>query len=120
MIVRHTSQMHVEDRPHMRGGAGTVTVKDLLSPEEMFGHGRLFAENVVPPGASVGLHPHEGDTEWYYIVSGRGVYLHDDERHDVVAGDLTVVADGHRHGIENAGDEPLLFIALILYTGGDR
>ena len=120
MIVRHTSEMHIEDRHQMRGGTGTVTVKDLFSPEEMLGHGRLFAENVVPPGASVGLHPHEGDTEWCYIVSGQGTYLYNDERHDVAAGDLTVVGDGHRHGIENTGDEPLLFIALILFTGGDR
>lgn len=41
MIVRHTSEMHTEDRHEMRGGTGTVTVKDLLSPDEMLGHGRL-------------------------------------------------------------------------------
>ena len=107
MIVRHESDMHREDRQEMRGGTGTVIVKDLLAPEELSGHGRLFAENVVPPGASIGLHLHERETEWY------------DTRHEVGPGDLTVVHDGHRHGIENTGDEPLLFIALILFTGGD-
>ncbi len=93
--------MGTQYRPEMRGGTGTVTVKDVLSPEEMLGHGRLYAENIVPPGASVGLHAHEGDIEWYYIVSGQGTHLCNDERYDVVAGDLTAVDDGQRHGIEN-------------------
>ena len=63
MLFRHSPEMMTQHNEHMRGGQGTVTVKHLLKPDEMLGKGRLFAELTVPPGASVGLHRHEGDVE---------------------------------------------------------
>lgn len=116
MLFRHSSEMMTQHNEHMRGGQGTVTVKHLLKPDELLGKGRLFAELTVPPGASVGLHRHEGDTEAYYIVEGRGRYQNDDEVFEVAAGDLTVVDDHHSHGIENIGETPLRLIGLILFT----
>jgi mannose-6-phosphate isomerase-like protein (cupin superfamily) len=106
---------HIEN---MRDGKGIVTVKHILNPDEMLGKGRLFAVNTIPAGASIGLHPHEGDIEAYYIVQGSGIYYNNDEKYEVKAGDLTVVDDHNCHGIENTGNEPLVSIALILFTGG--
>ena len=116
MLYRRSSEMLTQHNEQMRGGKGTVTVKHLLKPDEMLGKGRLFAELTVPPGASVGLHRHEGDVEAYYILQGKGRYRNNDESYDVVAGDLTLVDDLNSHGIENTGDEPLRLIGLILFT----
>ena len=69
MLFRHSPEMMTQHNEHMRGGQGTVAVKHLLKPDEMLGKGRLFAELTVPPGASVGLHRHEGDVE---ALSGVG------------------------------------------------
>jgi mannose-6-phosphate isomerase-like protein (cupin superfamily) len=102
---------------NMRGGKGTVSIKHLLNPDEMLGKGRLFAQTTVPPGASIGLHRHEGDVEAYYVIEGSGVYYADDERFEIKVGDLTLVDDQHRHGVENTGETPLVMIALILFTG---
>lgn len=104
----------------MRGGDGSVRVTHILNPDEMFGKGRLFAENIVPPGASIGLHKHEGDSEAYFFLEGTGEYQDNEVSYAVRAGDLTVVADGDSHGIRNTGAEPLRFIALILFTGGEK
>lgn len=117
MLYRQSGDMNTQLIDRMRNGNGTVTVKHLLNPDEMLGKGRLFARNAVPPGASIGVHRHEGDSEAYYILSGRGRYTDDGRTFEVQAGDLAVVDDGHLHGIENIGDEPLEFIALILFTG---
>jgi mannose-6-phosphate isomerase-like protein (cupin superfamily) len=102
---------------HMRGGKGTVTSKQLLNPDELLGKGRLFAETTLPPGASIGLHRHEGDVEAYYILQGSGVYYNNEQVFDIKAGDLSLVDDHNAHSIENTGSIPMVFIALILFTG---
>ncbi len=117
MLLRTSGEMLTQKIEGMRGGKGTVAVKHLLNPDELLGKGRLFAENTVPPGASIGLHRHEGDIEAYYITQGSGIYYNDDERFAIKAGDLTFVDDHHQHSIENTGETPLVFIALILFTG---
>jgi len=117
MLFRTSDEMVTQQMEGMRGGKGTVSVKHLLNPDELLGKGRLFAENTVPPGASIGLHRHEGDVEAYYITQGSGIYCNDDERIAVKAGDLTLVDDHHQHSIENTGATPLVLIALILFTG---
>lgn len=117
MMLRHFDEMNKFQMENMRGGKGIVDVIHLLNPDEMQNKGRLFAENIVPPGASIGLHPHKGDTEAYYFLEGKGMYRNNDELFEVKAGDLTVVDDGDHHGVENIGEGPLRFIALILFTG---
>ena len=120
MLYRHHSDMTSQQNEHMRGGKGTVTIRHLLNPDEMLGKGRLFAETTVPPGASIGLHRHEGDVEAYYILQGCGLYHNNDQAFDVKPGDMTLVDDQNQHGIENTGDIPLVFIALILFTGDKK
>ena len=116
MILRHSDEMRTQGIEKMRDGKGVVTVKHLLGPEEMLGKGRLFALNTLPVGASIGLHRHTGDAEAYYFLEGSGRYLNNAEELAVAAGDLTFVADGDQHSIENTGTRPLVFIALILFT----
>lgn len=55
MIYRHSEEMVEQHIENMRGGKGIVTVKHLLNRNELLGKGRLFAENTVPVGASIGL-----------------------------------------------------------------
>lgn len=117
MLLRHYEDMNKFQMENMRGGIGTVEVVHLLNPDEMKDKGRLFAENIMPPGTSIGLHPHYGDTEAYYFLEGTGRYQDNDEFFDVKAGDIAVVDDGDMHGITNTGDGQLRFIALILFTG---
>ena len=92
-------------------------MKHLLKPEEMFGKGRLFAELTIPPGASIGLHRHDGNVEAYYFLEGKGRYVDNGDIYEVAAGDLTLVDDHGSHGVENTGDVPLKLIGLILFTG---
>jgi mannose-6-phosphate isomerase-like protein (cupin superfamily) len=109
--------MLTQHNENMRGGAGTVTLKHLLKPEEMLGKGRLFAEITIPPGASIGLHRHDGNVEIYYFLEGKGRYFNNDEAYEVAAGDLTLVDDHNSHSVENTGSVPLKLIGLILFTG---
>ena len=96
------------------GGTGAMEIRKLLTPAELGSHCNLFAQATIAVGASLGVHQHVGNAETYYIVSGKGMYTDDDTQYEVGPGETTYCADGHFHGLANIGDEPLVFMALIL------
>lgn len=96
------------------GGKGEIYITHLLTQKEMVGQCGMFAKVVVPPGSSLGVHPHNGNTETYHILQGKALYSDNGENYEVKPGDTTFCADGDSHGIENIGDEDLIFIALII------
>lgn len=105
-----------EVRTGMGGGTGKgeAYVCEIVSKEDLHGHGRLFAKIVLPPGSTVGWHTHEHETEPYYILSGEGDF-HDSDGSviKVHAGDICTIDFGGSHSMENNGTEDLVFIALI-------
>ena len=98
------------------GGKGEIFITNLLTPKEMVGKCEMFASVKIPVGASLGVHQHVGNNETYYLIQGTGKYTDNGEVYTVKAGDTTFCADGDTHGIENIGDEDLIFIALIIST----
>lgn len=63
----------------------------------------------------IGYHVHDGESETYYILSGRGIFNDNGTVVEVGPGDVTFTGDGEGHSIEATGDEPIEMIALILY-----
>ncbi|MBQ9442461.1 MAG: cupin domain-containing protein [Selenomonadaceae bacterium] len=96
------------------GGKGEIYITHLLTQKEMVGQCGMFAKVVVPPGSSLGVHSHNGNTETYHILQGKALYTDNNENYEVKPGNTTFCADGDSHGIENIGDEDLIFIALII------
>lgn len=104
----------VEEKSHVQNGDGTITFKHILEKEELYGHGRMYAEIVIPPGASIGKHRHVDETEPYYVLEGEGIYHESDgSEHVIAAGDVCVLEVGAEHWIENRSEAPLRFMALI-------
>ena len=75
---------------------------------------RTFALARLKAGEEVELHKHEGECEYYYIISGVGVYNDNGNNVDIFPGAVTFTPSGESHGIKNTGDEMLEFIALII------
>lgn len=75
---------------------------------------RTFALAELKPGEEVELHKHEGECEYYYIISGTGIYDDNGSAFEVNPGTVTYTPSGSSHGIKNIGDEILEFIALII------
>lgn len=73
-----------------------------------------FALARLKSGEEVELHKHEGECEYYYIISGKGVYNDNGKYIDILPGTVTFTPSGESHGIKNTGDEMLEFIALII------
>ena len=72
------------------GGPGhLITTQIIDNDEELLGKGRLFKENVLEKDCGVGYHVH--------------------------AGDVTFTGPGEGHSLTNKKDEPVKFVALIIY-----
>ena len=63
----------------LRGGKGTLTMHHILKPEELNGHGRLYALVKMEPQSSIGYHEHVGKTATYYVIYVHGTF-HDHEK----------------------------------------
>ncbi len=105
-------------KENLRGGKGSVTLYPILSPEELMGHGSMYARVVIPAHCSIGWHQHVGNTEPYYIIKGEGVFVDNDESRTVVhPGDICTIACGEWHSMENNSEEDLEMIALVINEG---
>ncbi len=96
------------------GGKGRLVSDSILSGELMSGGCRMFSEITLEAGCSLGLHEHIGETETYFILSGKGLYNDNGECYEVCPGDVVFCDDGQSHALENIGNDDLKFAALIL------
>ena len=115
MIKKH-DQLEIAVHHEFRGGKGNVTFEHFMTREMANGAGRLFAKSILPPGASIGLHKHEGDCEVYYILEGKALVNDNGLDVELEPGDINFCPDGGSHAIENVGDRDLVYIAMILFT----
>ncbi len=113
-MIRTPADMPVETREHLRDGDGTVTLQHLFNPSEFGARVRLCARLTLPPGASIGPHAHEGEDEIYLLLEGEGLLEDDGETRTVRAGDAVLTGRGASHSIRNAGEGPLVLLAVIL------
>lgn len=102
---------------HFQGGAGELEKYDILNgPDEMYQKGRVCSVMRLKPGCEIGRHRHNGDGEVFYILSGKGKYLLNEELVDIVAGDVLFCDDGEEHQVINDTDQDLCLLAVVLYS----
>lgn len=113
-MIRKGNSLESEVRSEMRGGKGSVTIRHFFKQGEIKAKCRLCSKLIMPPGASIGPHKHEGEDELFIIERGVGIL---DDGHDKIKvgpGDAILTGNGETHSICNAGDEPLELIAIIM------
>ena len=98
----------------VNGGEGHLLREALLTPEQWGEHCGLYAKVTLEKGCTLGYHEHHGETETYYVLTGKGMYDDNGTEYPVEAGDVVFCEDGKGHGMANIGDEDLSFVALIL------
>ena len=114
-MIKRAEEQVVREREGLRGGVGKLYFHDFLLTEESFGAGHLFSKTVIPAGASIGEHRHDGEFEVYYILSGTAEVTDNGEAYTLRAGDMHLCASGDSHALRNPGPEDLEVIMLILY-----
>jgi len=113
-MFHYASDMTVEIKSNLRGGVGDLPFRHLFSGAELDGRADLLAVVTLQPGEGVGEHPHNGNGEVYYILSGAATVTEDGIAKILQTGDSEFCADGHTHSIVNHTDEPATFLALIM------
>ena len=69
--------------------------------------------NRLIPGASVGLHTHQGSSETIYILEGGGKVIYDGEELRISAGQVHYCPEGHEHSMINDTESDLVFFAVV-------
>ena len=111
MILKGHDNVQETVAENSHGGTGKYAVRTLL--EEEFDSSLAYVrELILGPHASIGVHVHQDDEEIYYIASGRGVMIVDEEKRQVKPGDVVLTKSGSSHGLLNESDEDLkIFVA---------
>lgn len=113
-MFRKADEMELELRENMRGGNGTVRIKHIFKSDELKGKARMMAEITLPEGGSIGFHKHDQEEEIFYFISGQGKVDDQGTIKEVKAGDAVLTGGGNGHAVENTGNQPLIFLAVIL------
>ncbi len=109
-----TSKRDVEHYTERSGGKGTMHIERLLDQPALGTHVKMYAKVTIDVHSSLGLHPHVDDGESYFILQGTAKYNDNGTEVILHPGDCTFTPAGESHGIENIGEEPLVFMALII------
>ena len=101
------NKMEEEIKPNFKGGEKEYRVKDYTDDLNKIMRGRLI------PGASIGLHTHEVNSEIIYIIKGSGKTICDGVEFRLNEGDCTYCKKGHNHTLINDTNEDLVFFAVV-------
>ena len=115
-MIKRKSSYPIQKNENMRGGDGVVVIEHLLTPDELYDKGRLYAKLILDTGCSIGYHVHEGEMESFYIICGEAEVSDNGEIFRVSAGDTVLTKNGDGHSIKNVGVETLEIIAQIIFA----
>ena len=93
--------------PNMRGGEKEVAVKAFNDGSNKIMLGKLI------PGASIGLHTHETNSETLYILEGSGKVLYEGEYIPLPTGSCHYCPKGKAHSLINDSEADLRFFAIV-------
>ena len=65
------------------------------------------------PGASIGMHQHEGTSEIIYFVKGKATVIFNGERLEFTAGECHYCPENSFHTMINESDENVEFFAVV-------
>lgn len=68
--------------------------------------------NIVP-GFQIAPHTHADSTEFFYVVSGQGEFLDDNEWQCIKKGDAFKAPQGMNHSLKNTGNEMLILFSTF-------
>ncbi len=101
--------------PKCHNGSGDLDWAEVLNSNDLPCRGLKFIhDDILPPRASVGVHSHETDEEYYYILSGEGQMILDGQTYEVMTGDITAVFPGGSHALKNTGKSEMRFLVICV------
>lgn len=97
-------ETHILD---FKGGKGALDTRNYVDANVRIMYSTLR------PGATTGLHTHEGSSEVVYVVSGTATFHYDSAVETVRQGQVHYCPEGHSHYMENKTDHDLVYLAIV-------
>ena len=114
-FFRNASETKQVPLPECHGGEGAVDWTDVLSGPSVEGRRLNFLhDDILKPGVTIGVHKHESDEEYYYILSGNGIMTLDGEKYQVGPGDIAAVFPGGSHSLTNNSKSDMRIIVICV------
>ena len=101
------SQLEETVIPNFMGGEGHIRARMRVDSNGKIMRGSL------EPGASIGLHTHETNSEIIYVLEGQGKVLCDGAYEPLGPGSCHYCPKGHAHSLINDSAADLLFFAVV-------
>ena len=107
--IRKDSEIQWDIFSNCHDGVGDVACKSLI---EGLGSTkfRFIHYDEIKAGASIGEHEHTDTEEAYFLLSGKGVLIFDNEKYEMAPGDISLCTMGHSHGYEALEDSVLIVV----------
>lgn len=97
----------------------TTTIANFRGGEKEF-NAKIYNDAVnkimkvtLAPGASIGMHKHEQESEIVYVLQGTGKAIYDASEEVLSVGKCHYCPQGHSHSVINTGTEDLILFAII-------
>ena len=106
-MIFEYDKMEWKSIANFNGGEKCADMKSFLDENNRILMGKL------EPGASIGIHTHEGNSEIVFAVSGEAVVTMDGKKEILKAGTAHYCPTGHTHGMKNESDQPFVMFAVV-------
>lgn len=100
-------EIEFEEFPNFKGGEKALFAKMFHDEKNRIIYGKL------EPGASIGVHTHESNSEIIYIIEGTGKIFMDGAYEKLSAGMCHYCPKGHTHSLMNDRENDLVFFAVV-------
>ena len=90
-----------------KGGKGDYVSRRFVDENNKIMLGTLA------PGASIGFHSHDSDSEIMYFLEGEATVLTHDGEEKLLPGQAHYCPMGSSHSLVNRGDRDLKFLAIV-------
>jgi uncharacterized cupin superfamily protein len=111
-MVMRLDKALLQPMQNFHGGTGTVQYRRALDSSVFLSNWAYMDHEVIPPGASDGLHYHSGVEEVYYVMDGTATFQLNDEKGTIKAGDAIPVKFNEAHAIINNGTAPIELLVM--------
>ncbi|MCH3993872.1 MAG: cupin domain-containing protein [Prevotella sp.] len=90
-----------------KGGKGELDTRNYVDDKVKIMYSTLR------PGATTGLHTHQGNCEIVYVISGVATFHYDGKVETAREGQVHYCPMGHSHYMENLTDHDLVYYAIV-------
>ena len=94
------------------GGKGVAQYRRALGPGDFYSNWAYVDHLLLPPGASLGKHRHEGLEEIFYVMQGEGLAEAGMESAPIRKGDAVPIMLNEQHAMVNTGTTDLEFMII--------